>query len=319
MYLFNECLKDSELGINILLVENLIYFNIPHDINRKEVSSMAKTKFFPPERAIEIAWARTTQLSSNQAARVDAERAKEQMDDLLKKAEEKGSDKEKRYVNGVYSAIESTFRNLVTARNALDLNFTEVLKLREKRSENIQYNETFSSELQSLIPRLSEMTIGGVTGGVLLSAIVENWFPPSLKPYAMPLVLAFSAAATYIIHETLVKPWVRKKLEMEVIKLDYDRIMYYAQYVERVKASLKGLFNKVNRLHEHIFEDNYYKEKVDPDKFVNDVLVGMEPSMCDYVADCISPPKEVITSDLWSRCETGRDVEKCPHHPRQRP
>jgi len=98
-----------------------------------------KTSFLPPEMAIEIAWARTTQLSSNQAVHLDAERAKKQMDDIKKSAKNAEDKKEMQYVNGAHSAIESTFRNLVTARNALVLNFTEMLRLRDKQKENIRY------------------------------------------------------------------------------------------------------------------------------------------------------------------------------------
>ena len=274
-----------------------------------------KTIFLPPEMAIEIAWARTTQLSSNQAVRIDAERAKRQMDDIKKSAEKTKDRKEKKYVNGVYSAIESTFRSLVTARNALNLNFTEVLKLRDRQKENIRYVETFSSELQSLIPRISGMTIGGVSGGVLLGTILENWFPPSLKPYAMPLVLAFGAAIGYILHGVVVVPLVQKKLQKEVVRMDYDNIRYYAQYVERVRTSLKSLFNKVDRLHKNIFGVYYYDEEEDPNEFVNNVLVGMEPSMCEHVAAHID---KIITHDLWSMCETSQDIEKCKHYPRRR-
>lgn len=278
-------------------------------------SNKPKTSFLPPELAIEIAWARTTQLSSNQAVRIDAERAKKQMDDIKKSAENTKDKKEMQYVNGVYSAIESTFRNLVTARNALDLNFTEMLKLRDKQKENIRYVETFSSELQSFIPRISEMTIGGVSGGVLFGTILENWFPPSLKPYAMPLVLAFGAAIGYILHGVVVVPVVRKRLQKEVIRMDYDSIRYFTRYVERVRASLKNLFNRVDRLHKNIFGVYYYDEEEDPNEFVNNVLVGMEPSMCEHVAVHID---KIITPDLWSMCKTGQDIENCKYYPRRR-
>ena len=112
------------------------------------------------------------------------------------------------------------------------------MKLRDRQQENIRYVETFSSELQSFIPKISGMTIGGVSGGVLLGTILENWFPPSLKPYAMPLVLAFGAAMGYILHRVVVVPLVQKKLRKEVIRMDYDHIRYNAQYVERVRGSL---------------------------------------------------------------------------------
>ena len=213
------------------------------------------------------------------------------------------------YVNGVYSAIESTFRNLVTARNALDLNFTEALQLGDQRRKNIQYAESFSSDLQSLVPRISGMTIGGVSSGVLLSTILENWFPPSLKPFAMPLVLAFGAAIGYILHGVVVVPLVQKKLQKECIRLEYDRIRYYKQYVDRVKASLMTLYDKVYRLHQEQFGESY--KKTDTRKIVNQILIGMEPSMCKYLSNHL---KDIIKPDFWSMCKTGHDAEKCKHY-----
>jgi hypothetical protein len=128
-----------------------------------------------------------------------------------KEASDGTDNKEKEYVNQVYSAIESTFRNLVTARNDLDLKFTEVTELKDKQAAILEYVSTFSHELQSLIPRISGMTIRGVTGGVLVGTIVENWFPPSLKPYAMPLVLAFGAAIGYLVHGIIIIPWASRQ------------------------------------------------------------------------------------------------------------
>jgi hypothetical protein len=192
-----------------------------------------KTDFLPPETAVEIAWARTTELSSNEAIRINAERPKQQMSDILEKARGFRSQdpREEKYVESVYSAIEATFRNLATARNSLDLNFKEAKALRTKEIENIEYLEKFSSELQSFIPKASGMTIGGVAGGVLLSGILENWFPPNLKPYAMPLVLALGAACGYLFHGLVVVRIVRKRILDQIISLDYDQIQYYKQYV----------------------------------------------------------------------------------------
>jgi len=283
------------------------------------VEEKKRTKLIPPETAVRNAWARTSQLSSNEAVRLDADRAKKQMDNIKKWADEK-DDEEKKYVNQVYSAIESAYRNLVTAINGRDLNFAEVDKLREKQMENLEYASTFSSELQSLVPRISGMTVGGATGGALVSALVESLFPPSLKHYAMPLVLAFGAAIGYLAHGMIVVPWVRRQKQRELIKSDHDRILYYRQYVTRVRTTLKALYDEVDELHLGIFEGTY-DEKADANKVVDRVLVGMEPSMCKYVADHIGVGRNgkcLITPDFWSMCETNQDVEKCKYWPERR-
>jgi len=99
---------------------------------------------------------------------------------------------------------------------------------------------------------------------------------------------------------------------MENIRMDYERNLYYAQYVQRSKAALISLYQSVDRHHRTVFKE-FYDPKADPTTIIEEVLGGIGPTMCKYVTDHMNA--NVITPDLWSICETGleNEIKKCPH------
>lgn len=56
-----------------------------------------KTQVLPPVEAVEIAWARTDELSSNESVRSSAEIPKRQMEDKMKRAQASKDPREQRY------------------------------------------------------------------------------------------------------------------------------------------------------------------------------------------------------------------------------
>jgi hypothetical protein len=278
---------------------------------KAELVSGKKTQILPPIEAVEIAWGRTVEVSSNESARSSAENSKRLMENKIKRAASTSTDqKEQQYVESASSAIEAAYRNLVTARNSLDLNFREAKALGQTEKEKFEHFEKFSSDLQSLVPKVAEMTIGGITGGVLIGAIFENWFPESMKTYTMPLVLAFFASLTLFIHQLVVVPVVKVKTQQQVLRSEYDEIQYYKQYVARVRNTLKSLYERVERAHEDYFGERYW-EASSSEQVVDNVLIGLEQGMCKNVAACIM--KERVTPKQWSTCETGNHADKCIH------
>jgi hypothetical protein len=278
-------------------------------------AEIKKTKYFPPDMAVRIAWALTHQLSESEAVHLEANRAKNLMEHIKEKA--KGDEKEEPYVYWVCSAIEATYRDLVIIINGRNLNFDEVKKLRDTETENIQYYSQFTTDLQSSIPRISGMTIGGVGVAVPLSLLLEPYFPSNLKGYALLLMLAFGAAIGYIFNGAIVIPWIRRKKQMENIKLDYDKDLFYKQYVERSKAALIALYMTVDGYHNAIFGNFFEQEKAGSDDvktIVDEMLSGISPTMCKNVTKCMNG--KVITPDLWPICETGlkNEIEKCSYY-----
>ena len=93
----------------------------------------------------------------------------------------------------------------------------------------------------------------------------------------------------------------REKQEL-YMKEDYDRDLYYADYVSRVAAVLMGLYLEVNRIHEKVFKKPY-DEKRPASEAVDSLLMGVRPSYCKFLRKHMKD--KVITPELWPTCETG--------------
>jgi hypothetical protein len=278
--------------------------------------SIAPTQILPPEEAVEIAWAQTIELSSNESVHSSAEIPKRQMEDKKKRAEAIGNPQVKKreleYFESANSAIAAAYRNLTTARNSLDLNFKEAKALRDKEEENIQYLERFTASLQSLIPKAAEMTVGGVAVSVVFGGVFESFFPGSMKTYALPLLLALGAAITYFVHGLLIVPMVGKEMQRQKIHYEYDEIQYYKQYVARVASILQTLYERVERAHKDQFGKEYAPGTT-ATEVVKRVLLGMEQDRCKNIATCIEK-KGRITPLNWSTCKTGNNASQCGYY-----
>lgn len=277
--------------------------------------SIASTQILPPEEAVEIAWAQTVELSSNESVRSSAEIPKRQMEDKKKRVEAIGDpqakERELKYFESANSAIAAAYRNLTTARNSLDLNFKEAKALTDKEEENIQYLERFSGSLQSLIPKVAEMTVGGIAVSAVFGGVFESFFPESMKAYALPLLLALGAAITYFIHGLVIVPMVGKKMQRQKIRYQYDEIQFYKQYVARVASILETLYDRVERAHKDHFGKEY-SEGAKATQVVKNVLSGMEQARCKNIATCIMNDR--ITPPNWSTCKTGNNASQCRYY-----
>lgn len=206
-----------------------------------------RTDFLSPAVAVSLAWGLTHSSSSDENSRtIDAQKVRDSIRNIKEKADGAG-DPERRYVMGVEALIEAWFRNLVMIINDRNKNFDQVAEMRETQVKNIQYYSKFSSDLQSLIPRLSSMTIGGVTVAVLFGDLLGNMFPV-LGAYALPLLLAGGSAVGYFVNGFVVTPIVNGSLHKQIIKKDFQRNRYYNQFVARSRKVLVSLYGCGGRL-----------------------------------------------------------------------
>lgn len=267
-----------------------------------------------PEMAIRNAWARTFVLSSNTALQINNEiiTAKNQIKTILENAQ---TFEEIKYVNEVISAIESTFRNLATARNHYTLNLAELDKRRQKSIEDLDSTTTVSSDFQSLISRISAITFGG-TGGLtawgFLVNLSQGLFPKldHVDTVYLPLFLVTGAALGYILHNLWFVPWKAKKIQKQLIRTDYDQIKYYNFYIRRVKSALEELFNLTNSYYKENFGVDYYNpaDSKKADSCTVSVLKSaeMEGFLCQSIDEHIDD--ERLDGDTWLLCETGQDA-----------
>lgn len=266
-----------------------------------------------PELTIRNAWARTLVLSSNTALQTNNEsvNAKNQIKTILENAQ---TFNEIRYVNEVISAIESTFRNLATARNHYTLNLAELDKRRQKSINDLDSTTTVSLDFQSLISRISAITFGG-TGGLtawgFLFNLSQGLFPNlnNIDTIYLPLFLVAGAAIGYILHNLWFVPLKAEKIQKQLIRTDYDQIKYYNFYIKRVKSALEELFNLTNSYYKEIFGEDYYNppDSKKADSSIASVLKSaeMEGFVCGDMDKHIND--ERLDGDTWLLCETGQD------------
>lgn len=246
--------------------------------------------------------------STNQLGRDEAQSAKQILMDLEQKGKMSKDPKEQDYVSCAIALIRTSERSLQTIIESRNLNFKEANALREQSQQNILYYSQFTGNLQSLVPRLGSMTVAGVGGGITLADLFNKVFP-ALGDYTLPLIIAIGAAIGYLVHGLIVVPIVKRKLQMENVKGDYDRNLYYDQYIERTKNALIGLYIALENCHTTYFEQKY-NQSGDASQIVKGVLQGVYPTLCPYVHKHMREGR--ITPDLWSKCETGQGITYCP-------
>ena len=255
----------------------------------------------------------------------DEKKAKEQitkkMDNLLTKAFEniKVNKEDIQFINEVNAAIGAAFRNLVMARNGLDVNWTEVGQIRKQKAADIENMKSLTKNFGSIVPRLAGITIGAAgTASLkeilapLLQDSLKNIFPADIEIYSLPLTIVVGAILGYAIYSYILVPRFAKQKERELIETEYDRIMYIRHYLNKVRRALKTLYRTVEKLAIEMQGINFQQvSDEDIDVFINEVLAGADfrDFMCKYVEEC--KEERNLNLDRWVLCETNKINEGC--------
>jgi len=272
-----------------------------------------------PREAVQFTWALTIGQSGSADAEGLRERQKDIQDyidgirsELVKKG--KANQQHIRYIDAIYAAINSCVRTLHIIIRGRDTNFKEVDKLKEVYLAKAEAITTFSGNLQSAFGRIATITIGGTSA----TAIVAYYFP-NLPTFVFPLVLAAAGAISFGVHEQFVKPWQQKENVKASIRNDYQRNLYYQQYVRRTKDALTRLFKETLDLYKEIYDGSYdpkYDIPKNREEFTDNLLgpLGFNiPYICPNIHDCFA--KGIILDkknlDRWPTCESGEGYDKC--------
>ena len=156
------------------------------------------------------------------------------------------------------------------------------------------------------------MTFGGASVGAIVATFI-----PDLPSWVLPLVISAFGALAYGIHERIIVPRTRRRVEKELIKTEARRSLYFQQYVERSRAALRSLLDDSLAVYKAVYRSHYLPKEYGAEekrwKVVNDTISGIEnkaPFVCKYLTQHYLDEK--IRPDLWVICESGRDIEKCP-------
>ena len=260
----------------------------------------------PPFTAVSMMWACTGKFAKEEQSQKLAEFIKESIKDIEESADTHPDPREKRYIGGAIPTMSSCLRSLDTIYKGRQLNFDEVDKIRDVYLENVKENLEFGKNAKDFLKSLPTMTIS-TAGGLSLIQILKPVSPQIL----WGLGLAF-AGAGYVLNWIIVRS-TRKRTQKLYIKEDYDRDLYYDQYITRVETTLRSLYRDIDRIHKSVFGKSYPVEAgEDAEKIVNDLLSGVRPTFCPNIQKHMY--KKLITPELWSLCETGDDeaVIQCP-------
>jgi hypothetical protein len=258
------------------------------------------TSLLPPSAGVRIAWALTGKFPKSEQSNLSAIYADNALKDIELQA--KPNAQERKYVVGAKAMIFSSLRNLDTIYKGRELNFAENDKLRSAYLDAVKENLDFGNKAKDFLRSLPTMTIGSAGGVTLASAL-------GIKGNIL-IGLGFVLAAIGYLLNVLIIRLMRKRTQALYLKEDYDRDLYYDQYVTRVAMNLTSLYLDLNRWHENIF-DNAYADGRDVGEIVDGILSGLKPTCCSYVQKHMDMKK--ITPELWPVCETGdkEAVKQC--------
>lgn len=273
-----------------------------------------------PEMVLKYAWGLTIAHSEDKTvdAKAEADKIRNRLTELEKRFSDKaGSNytpQNKSYLEEVETAINSCMRNLHIIIQGRNLNFKETDSYLATQRDNIQSISKLTSNLGSSINRLSSMAVGGFSMG----AIVVTVFP-SVPQWAVPMLIFIAAALAYGFHEWKIVPWTRNKINIELVKTDIRRQMYFQSYVNRSKIVLKSLLDDVLTIYERVYGSPYRSDIYDLEEkrweIVKNTITGIEdesPFVCKYLVKHYIEDK--ITPEFWVICESGRNVEDCPYY-----
>lgn len=268
---------------------------------------MPKTELLPTVTAVRMVWAMTGRFSDDEPSRKLSLYVEDTLRDIEQQVHSQGvSSEERSYVAGAIATMKASLRSLDTAYNGRELNFKENEKLRTTYLESVKDSLHFGTRAQDFLKSLPTMTIGAAGGVTVAKAIGRS----EVTLWGVGLGLA---GAGYLVNLLIVR-LARRQTRMLYVIQDYERGMYYDQYVHRVADTLLGLFLDLERIHKRVFRENYESD-VTPsalESVVNEILVGVHPTFCPYVHKHMSEGR--ITPELWATCESGTPeaVHLCP-------
>lgn len=258
---------------------------------------MSKTALLPPFTALRLAWALTGQFpkdgSSQNIAILGDKIVKDTQEAALKEGVAR---EEKEYVSGAISTVQASLRTLETIYKGRQLNFEENEKLRSVHVQNIKESLEFGKKAQDYLKALPAMTISA-GGGVV--ALQQFWDPPDWVWWLVGLGLA---AVGFFINLGIVR-YSRRQQERLYVEQDYERNLYYEQYVTRTVTALTSLYYDLDRIHKNAFGELYPVGDIQVNEIVEQMARGIRTTMCPYVHK--HKLENRITPDLWPRCETG--------------
>jgi hypothetical protein len=266
---------------------------------------MSKTALLPTVTAVRMVWAMSGKFSNDAPSQTMAT----YVEDVLKGIEEQApqiSDDERSYVTSAVATMKASLRSIDVVYKGRDLNFKENEKLRSAYLESVKESLDFGNKAQDFLKSLPAMTIAGA-GGV---TVAQYFKASAFELWGFGLILT---GIGYFVNQYIVL-WVRRKTQMLYVTQDYERGLYYEQYLDRVHLVLLALFLDLERIHKRVFRENYEADttSIAVQSIIDDILSGVRSTFCPYAHKHMAEKK--VTPELWTLCESGtrKAVKNCP-------
>lgn len=268
---------------------------------------MSKTTLLPTVTAVRWVWAMTGKFSNDESSRTSALYVEDTLSQIEKEAQETTIPEEKSYVTAAVATMKSSLRNMEIAYKGRTLNFDENEKLREAYLESVTESVSFGKSAKDFLTSLPAMTIGGASGITVVQALI-----PDISGVALWAIGLAASAAGYLVNLWFVGRSRQIKQKLYVLQ-DYERGLYYEQYLSRARESLFGLFQDLERIHKQVFQENYETD-TDPSKVwgkIDNILAGAHSTWCPYVHQHMKDKK--VVPENWTLCESGNSeaIRKC--------
>lgn len=262
-----------------------------------------QTYLLPPITAVRMVWARTGLLSNDEYSKISATLTEVALKSIRERSET--DETERKYIESAIATMDATYRNLDIIYKGRELNFKENETLRQAYLDSIKENLEFGKKTSDYVKSLPAMVIGGAGGATLANRLGVT---DDLGLWAAGLTCT---AIGYIINRVIVNQ-MRKRTQMHYVTQDYERTLYYDQYISRTAITLTSLYLDLDRIHRSVFGLSYPID-VEVGDIVNDMLRGVRPTFCKYVYKHIKENK--IGPKEWTICETGKQgaIEYCKH------
>lgn len=260
------------------------------------------TGLLPPATAVRMVWARTGVFSTEAHSQLADQLSVYNLKNIQEKAQ--SNERERRYITAAVATMDAAFRNLDVIYKGRQLNFKENEMLRNSYLESIKENLDFGNKLSDFVKSLPTMVIS-VAGGVTLA----SYFFKNNEFLIWTAGIVMSAVG-YLANMLIVK-LMRKRIQKQYVVQDYERSLYYDQYITRVVSSLTSLYMDLDRIHKNVFGVPYPID-LDSSDVINDMLKGARPTFCKYLHKHME--KGLVKPSYWAVCETGIPfaTEHCP-------
>ena len=272
-----------------------------------------------PETAVEWAWGLTHSFSTSKEGKgigesisLDIRSRMKRIRDEVEAEENTGRESDLVYVNAVMAAVDSTARNLGIIIAGRNLNFKGVDDLRDARQDNVKAAERLSKDAQSYVPRLF-----AAGGGLSAPFVLLEFFGITLPAAVVVALGVIAAGVAYLLFQVLVAPRRRTAAQKVLIDADYQRNVYYSQYLSSSRSALQSLLENVLHFHRRVYGlvyDSRYNDLNNVKGFVAGVMGGphADPKRCPHIDEHYH--ERIITPVLWPSCDSGEGAEKCPFY-----